>query len=217
MTSTKDFSFALSLARNFIKEYEAAEVQQQQQQAAPQSSSLVDQISSLHDKLQKQQQKQKQVTKKRGTPIIIVPNAPTALLSIFNAREFLENGVYVLPAEAKAKATSRESRLRIQKNGQEYIVLDNPMTLSREEWEQQVVAVFVTGATWQFKGWRWDDPVELFQRVCGFYLAFDDVKIEGPVATWKVNRLLISRNRRHLDSIVSMDFWSKLPSTLNLQ
>ena len=141
-----------------------------------------------------------------------MPNAPTALISIFNARDFFENGTFLLPAEAKAKATSREPRLKIQRDGQEFIILDNPMTLSEDEWEQ-VVAVFVTGATWQFKGWLWEDPMELFQRVCGFYLAYDDVKIEGPVSTWKVNRLLLSRNRRHLDSIISLDFWSKLPPT----
>lgn len=211
MTAKKDFSFALSLARSYIKEFEAEESKKLQSQ---QNASLVDQITSLHKSMQDKQQlqKQKQPSKKRGTPIIIVPNAPTALISIFNARDFFENGTFLLPAEAKAKATSREPRLKIQRDGQEFIILDNPMTLSEDEWEQ-VVAVFVTGATWQFKGWLWEDPMELFQRVCGFYLAYDDVKIEGPVSTWKVNRLLLSRNRRHLDSIISLDFWSKLPPT----
>lgn len=42
----------------------------------------------------------------RGTPIIIVPNAPTSLISIYNAAAFLERGTFVPPAEAEAAATS---------------------------------------------------------------------------------------------------------------
>lgn len=43
-----------------------------------------------------------------------------------------------------------------------YRVVDNPGRLSAAEWER-VVAVFVQGPAWQFKGWPWDgNPVQIF-------------------------------------------------------
>ena len=42
-----------------------------------------------------------------------------------------------------------------------------------EDWEN-VVAVFVQGESWQFKGWKWESPVELFSHVKGFWLKYED-------------------------------------------
>jgi hypothetical protein len=43
-----------------------------------------------------------------------------------------------------------------------YRVVDNPGRLSAAEWDR-VVAVFVQGPAWQFKGWPWDgNPVQIF-------------------------------------------------------
>jgi parafibromin len=46
-------------------------------------------------------------------------------------------------------------------------VTDNPLRLNRQEWEQ-VVAVFVAGPTWQFKGWpdmvAGGSPVDIFTK-----------------------------------------------------
>lgn len=45
-----------------------------------------------------------------------------------------------------------------------YRVVDNPQRLSQGEWDR-VVAVFVMGPAWQFKGWPWDgNPVEIFAK-----------------------------------------------------
>lgn len=41
-------------------------------------------------------------------------------------------------------------------------MVDNPGRLSAAEWDR-VVAVFVQGPAWQFKGWPWDgNPVQIF-------------------------------------------------------
>lgn len=43
-----------------------------------------------------------------------------------------------------------------------YRIVDNPSRLSPAEWDR-VVAVFVAGPAWQFKGWPWDgNPVHIF-------------------------------------------------------
>ena len=45
-----------------------------------------------------------------------------------------------------------------------YRVIDNTKNLTNAEWER-VVAVFVMGPAWQFKGWPWDsNPVEIFTK-----------------------------------------------------
>lgn len=45
-----------------------------------------------------------------------------------------------------------------------YRVVDNFQRLTQSEWDR-VVAVFVMGPAWQFKGWPWDgNPVEIFSK-----------------------------------------------------
>lgn len=43
-----------------------------------------------------------------------------------------------------------------------YRVIDSPQKLAPADWDR-VVAVFVMGPAWQFKGWPWNgNPVEIF-------------------------------------------------------
>lgn len=45
-----------------------------------------------------------------------------------------------------------------------YRVIDNPQKLTNADWDR-VVAVFVMGPAWQFKGWPWDgNPVDIFSK-----------------------------------------------------
>ena len=211
-TCEKDFTFVIELGNNMLKklEQQIEEGGGAKATAGHATGSLVDQISSLHSSLSQQKKETKPSSKKSKveTPIIIVPNAPSSLINIYNVRDILEGGNFVQPAEAKSKAMQRESRIKLHHSGREFIVVDNPTTLNSEEWSA-VLAVFVTNAAWQFKGWPIDNPVDLFQRFKGFYVTYEDVKMEEPVASWKVHRLLISRNKRHLDSSVAFDFWTK--------
>ena len=51
-----------------------------------------------------------------------------------------------------------------------YEIIDNPATrLKKDEWDR-VVTVVCQGASWQFKGWMYSDPVDLFSRRFGFYV-----------------------------------------------
>lgn len=74
---------------------------------------------------------------------------------------------------------------------------------------QRVVAVFAIGEAWQFKGWKWAEPVELFQHgkfafipsgdrtaiftgmyncmpVLGLHAMFDVDPLRPTVASWNV-------------------------------
>lgn len=114
---------------------------------------------------------------KSFVPIIIVPAAPTAIITMHNVKEFLDASKFVLAADAKAhQSTPKENRLsveRINANGkiQTYQIIDNPARLSIEEWSR-VSAVFVHGPTWQFKGWKWENPVEIFENGTSYLRPF---------------------------------------------
>lgn len=207
--SGRDFGFVAEYARQTIKELD--ELAKDGEQRSKTSASLMEQISAMRSGIAPMALSPEPPRKShRVLPVIIVPNAPSSLISIYNIKDFLEHGTWVPPVEAKQKAGERLTRVHIinKHSGKEYLALDNPeqILLDASDWDQ-LAAVFLVGAAWQFKGWRWDQPVELFQHAKGFYVHFDDLKLEGPVGTWKIHRLPLSRSRRHLDSTVAMDFW----------
>jgi len=70
----------------------------------------------------------------------------------------------------KKSGTKYEASAYVQRKNQDGTVraaikvIDNPNLLTGDEWDR-VVAVFVQGAAWQFKGWPWSgNPVEIFDK-----------------------------------------------------
>lgn len=104
-----------------------------------------------------------------GVPIILVPSAFQTLITIYNVKEFLEDGVFV-QTDAKVKAgAAKPDCITVQKKFSRdrvvaaYEVRDKPSALKAEDWDR-VVAVFVLGKEWQFKDWPFKDHVEIFNR-----------------------------------------------------
>jgi hypothetical protein len=155
-----------------------------------------------------------------GVPIIIVPASPSSLLGMLNAPRFLgPEATFESASEAKARGirkdnslfiehrlSARDASIRVQ-------ITDNPLRLTLEEWSR-VAAVFVQGQAWQFKGWRWESPAELFYNVPGFFLHYADQPLPDQILTWNVTRLSISKSRRHFDSTAALTFWSTVESHL---
>uniref|UniRef100_U5EWV0 Parafibromin n=1 Tax=Corethrella appendiculata TaxID=1370023 RepID=U5EWV0_9DIPT len=149
------------------------------------------------------------------TPIIIIPAATTSLITMYNARDILQDCRFVTTDQKKQEGSTRANEILLQrpKPGNvtvPYRVIDNPSKLTSQDWSR-VVAVFVMGPKWQFKGWPWDgNPVEIFSKIAAFHLRFDDLKLDANVACWSVTVLNISRTKRHLDKACIMSFWEKL-------
>lgn len=107
-----------------------------------------------------------------GVPIILVPSAFQTLITIYNVKEFLEDGVFV-PTDAKVKqlrpGSTKPDCVTVQKKFSRdrvvaaYEVRDKPSALKSEDWDR-VVAVFVLGKEWQFKDWPFKDHVEIFNK-----------------------------------------------------
>ncbi|CAG0922104.1 unnamed protein product [Notodromas monacha] len=150
------------------------------------------------------------------TPIIVIPAADNkSLITMFNAREILQDLKFVTTEEKRASMMRRENDCLIQRSKDggltvPYRVIDNTNRLTNADWDR-VVAVFVMGPAWQFKGWPWDgNPVEIFSRIKAFHLKYEEMKLDNNVAKWAVHVIDISRNRRHLDRAQLMTFWDML-------
>ena len=147
-------------------------------------------------------------------PIVIVPAAPSALLTLYNAKELLFNDNFVPSTEMKARGFNKEPVIRATRpNGAVYHLIDNPQRLRPEDWKR-IVAVVVQGAEWQFKGWKWSDPLELFSKCLGFHFKYDDTKAEENVLKWNVHLLNVSKSKRHLDKTVAVEFWDFVDKSL---
>jgi len=161
-------------------------------------------------------------TKKvEGNPIIVVPNAMTSCITMINAGFFFGKDAVYIPrdqAMKRADAGKRGGTIQVthklapRLGGAEitYDIIDNPTTrLKKEEWSR-VVAVIAQGASWQFKGWQYSDPVDLFSRAFGFYIGLDGASIPDELRNWNVKLGKVSRDRRGQDNVCLASFWNGL-------
>ena len=71
--------------------------------------------------------------------------------------------------DRKQQGAKRENELLITRRKEggltvPYRVIDNPAKLTNADWDR-VVAVFVMGQAWQFKGWPWEgNPTVIFSK-----------------------------------------------------
>uniref|UniRef100_A0A7S4FXQ2 Cell division control protein 73 C-terminal domain-containing protein n=1 Tax=Eutreptiella gymnastica TaxID=73025 RepID=A0A7S4FXQ2_9EUGL len=169
---------------------------------------------------------------KKIIPIIIVPNAATALINIHNAKDFLEDGRWINPGEKrKALAAANGGKLpreesviisskqlvKPQEQAQlgakfdVFKVTDSPLKLKASEWDH-VCGCFVSGNLWQFERWFSENPVEIFAKLAGFHLTFAEDRPHQTTSKWSVKQLKIGRaeSARHMDRKVAKEFWKAL-------
>lgn len=103
------------------------------------------------------------------TPIIVIPAGSTSLITMYNVKDILQELKFVTTEQKKASGCPRENEVLLQRTKEAnttvpYRIIDNPAKLTEQDWAR-VVAVFVMGPAWQFKGWPWDgSPVEIFSK-----------------------------------------------------
>ncbi|XP_005088839.1 parafibromin [Aplysia californica] len=149
------------------------------------------------------------------TPIIIIPAASTSLVTMLNAKDVLQDLKFVSTEDKKAAGAKRDNEVLIHRRkeaGQTvpYRIIDNPLKLTSDDWDR-VVAVFVQGPAWQFKGWPWNgNPVEIFSKIKAFHLKWTELPLDGNVKKWSVHVMSLDRHRRHLDRATLQQFWEHL-------
>ncbi|XP_070532316.1 parafibromin-like [Ptychodera flava] len=159
------------------------------------------------------------------TPIVIIPASTTALITMYNAKDLLQDLKFVSTDDKKSQGARRDNEVLVQRKKETnqggtvqtvtvpYRIIDTPSKLSPQDWDR-VVAVFVQGPAWQFKGWPWlladGSPVDIFARIKAFHLKYDEVSLDNNIKKWDVFVLGISRNKRHLDRASLQKFWEVL-------
>ena len=164
--------------------------------------------------------------KKVGLPLIIVPNAMTSPLSMINAKEFFAEAKFI-PRDRVNKQRKKASSITFKRrmssrlmslagpsivgSGEiEYEIMDNPgMRLKKSEWDR-VVAVVAHGEKWQFKNWKWNEPVEIFSNCFGFYVGMEGAPIPKGLIGWNVRKAYLNRDKRGLDCVTHATFWNRL-------
>lgn len=145
--------------------------QQQQLQKKPAPAALPpgrpkELIPTAQARLLPQNNQNKRVSK---TPIIIIPSSPNSLITMYNAKDILQDFKFVTQEDKRAGGAQRENEILLQrrKDGNTtvpYRIVDQPGKLTPQDWSR-VVAVFVLGPQWQFKGWPWEgNPTEIFSK-----------------------------------------------------
>jgi len=149
--------------------------------------------------------------------LILVPAVATSAINMWNVLDFLEGAQFKSTREKKSVVKQKPKSVKFSRklNGVRiyYSVMDQTMRLSAQDW-RRVVAVFTVGQAWQFKGWKWEQPVELFKHARGFHAVFEDDETPPAVLNWAVHILRIPRKRRHLDKQLHLSFWAEMESFL---
>ena len=78
----------------------------------------------------------------------------------------------------------------------------------------RVVAVVMGGQMWQFNGWPYKDLVSTFTAVRGFHVRFKDEIAPELVKASDLKTLILSQDKRYLDSSVAKEFWQSLEKFL---
>ena len=152
-------------------------------------------------------------------PIIIVSPATTALLSLSNIKEFLEQGRYTEPVPTNRPKNGvvilNHPSDRLVSAAQKIMVVDNTDLFTSPEYWNRVVAVFTTGQTWQFAKYAISKPENLFQKYAGFYLGYNGEVTPPQIRDWNVREIKVDRgDKRFKDKVIVKDFWLEIEKIL---
>ncbi|KAL5490636.1 CDC73 [Sanghuangporus weigelae] len=167
---------------------------------------------------------------KNMLPIIMISSSPSSLVTMYNVRRFLQEATFEDPTEARLRAQAEgitrpedvipiyRTHTHIDPSGQErrtqsryYVVdgVDALMKFGSDAWDR-VVCVLTTGQAWQFKPYKWTEPMTLFHHVKGFYVSWANDPPNHKIANWNVSELKIDPHRRHVDKSLVANFWKTL-------
>jgi parafibromin len=153
-------------------------------------------------------------------PIILLSPSASSLLSMANIKSFLESGLFTpsssLPGpHPQIHHVSRLLGTIHPSLPMRFIVVDSPEKFKPDYWDR-VVAVFTTGQAWQFRGYKWSNPVELFREVRGFYIGWEGEKVPDVVKGWGagVRCLSVERARRFRDREVCEVIWEGIETSM---
>ena len=138
---------------------------------------------------------------------------------MYNAVSFLQHGIYNKVDDTMIQTNKKQQEIGIERHVDHdrksyYKVIDDPVKV-QVAWDR-VVAVFVTGQSWQFNKWQWSTPMELFQNVLAVHLAFDDRPPDPQVVAWGVKVVAVNAFKDHVNAAASRQFWQYVDDFMRL-
>ncbi|KAF2264061.1 CDC73-domain-containing protein [Lojkania enalia] len=201
-TKPTDFSQYRAIAKTFLRYAPAAPTP-----AHPHPSPL---ISNLQKK-----------PNRRLEPIILLSPSASSLLRMSNVKSFLDTGVFIPP---NATDTSSANLLHLNRTlpsidpsrPMRFILVDSTQNFKPPYWAR-VVAIFTTGQTWQFKSYKYPNPVELFSHYPGIHVGWQGEDPPENVQAWgrgvlsvKVDKWQGTAQGRWRDREVVETIWGKI-------
>lgn len=121
-------------------------------------------------------------------PIILVPNTLTSLINIYNIENFLASGTLdkntsskcVHPRNVMINLKNNKKKINFYREYTKgsssssvvlptnYVIYDDPLLLTDKDWDN-VVACFITNQSWQFRNFKFKNPIDFFQNVLGMF------------------------------------------------
>ncbi|ABN67393.2 accessory factor associated with RNA polymerase II [Scheffersomyces stipitis CBS 6054] len=152
-------------------------------------------------------------------PLIIVSPASTALLSLSNVKQFLEEGKFTEPNPTNRPSgglvTINHPSERLIPVAHQIMVVDNVDMFTKPEYWDNVVAIFTTGQSWQFAKYKYSQPETLFQRYAGFFLSYSGDPTPPQIKDWNVSEIKVDRgDKRFRDKMIVKDFWAEIEKIL---
>jgi parafibromin len=105
-----------------------------------------------------------------------------------NIKTFLNDGHFV-PANSTESSTAtnlhRLSRVlpSISSQPLTFFIVDSTQNFKPAYWDR-VVAIFTTGQTWQFKSYKYPNPIDLFAHYPGLYVGWQGEDTPENVQAW---------------------------------
>lgn len=157
MQGRQDFSAYRKIASSFLRN----------RPSDPKSLPQATQSAALVSNLQRK-------PAKRLEPIILLSPSASSLLRMGNIKTFLDDGIFT-PTDAASASTNmvRVQRVMpsISHSPLTFILVDSTASFKPTYWSR-VVAIFTTGQTWQFKTYKYSNPIELFSHYPGIYVGW---------------------------------------------
>ncbi|KAF2152047.1 CDC73-domain-containing protein [Myriangium duriaei CBS 260.36] len=123
---------------------------------------------------------------RRPEPIILLSPSASSLLRLANIKSFLVDGVYTADNSSTGANILHITRTLPSidpSRPMRFILVESPDNFKPDYWNR-VVAVFTTGQAWQFKGYKWQHPADLFTHALGVYVGWKGELVPETVKGW---------------------------------
>ncbi|KAH6919192.1 RNA polymerase II accessory factor [Coprinopsis sp. MPI-PUGE-AT-0042] len=137
--------------------------------------------------------------RRNNYPIIMISSSPTALITMYNVKRFLQESIFEESQHAKARAAEEGNP-----KAEDVIHIDRKKTIietSGHAWDRVV-----------FRPYKWSEPRVLFHHVKGVHVAWSNDPPNPKIKDWNVTELKIDPHRRHVDKSTVANFWKILDS-----